>query len=182
MLKLGGSSLLTLLLPLAGAAQLSFSVDTVGFPPTTIDSTRTLTLTISNDLVVEQSVAFSGISEPFSLGTENLTIPGESSADVEVVFSPVSVNTFTMDLAATGSAFGSDTVHVVGEGTLPQAALLTDSLNFGSVSVNSYATEYLTLASVGIGSLFVDSIVSSNPVIFAEQGVTIAQGLSLIHI
>jgi|GEM_PF-3348983 len=176
MLKLGGSSLLMLLLPLAGAAQISFSVDTVGFPPTTVDSTRTLTLTLSNDLVVEQTVAFSGVSGPFSLSAESLTIPGESSAEVDVVFSPVSVNTFTMNLTATGSAFGSDVVHVMGEGTLPQAALLADTLDFGSVSVNSYATEYLPMASVGIGSLYVDSIVSSNPVIFAEQGVAIAQG------
>ncbi|MDA9755819.1 right-handed parallel beta-helix repeat-containing protein [Flavobacteriales bacterium] len=176
MLKIGGSSLLMLLLPLAGAAQLSFTVDTVGFPPTTVDSTRTLTLTLTNELVVEQSVAFSGVSGPFSLGAESLTIPGESSADLEVVFSPVSVNTFTMNLTATGSAFGSDVVHVTGEGTLPQAALLADTLDFGSVSVNSYATEYLPMASVGIGSLYVDSIVSSNPVISAAQGVAIAQG------
>ena len=176
MLKLGGSSLLMLLLPLAGAAQISFSVDTVGFPPTTVDSTRTLTLTLTNELVVEQSVEFSGVSAPFSLGSENLTIPGESSAELEVVFSPVSVNTFTMDLTATGSAFGSDVVHISGDGTLPQAALLADTLDFGSVSVNSYATEYLPMASVGIGALYVDSIVSSNPVIFAEQGVAIAQG------
>ena len=165
-----------LLLPLAGAAQISFSVDTVGFPPTTVDSTRILTLTLSNDLVVEQTVAFSGVSGPFSLSAESLTIPGESSAEVDVVFSPVSVNTFTMNLTATGSAFGSDVVHVMGEGTLPQAALLADTLDFGSVSVNSYATEYLPMASVGIGSLYVDSIVSSNPVISAAQGVAIAQG------
>ena len=32
------------------------------------------------------------------------------------------------------------------------------------------------MASVGIGSLYVDSIVSSNPVISAAQGVVIAQG------
>ena len=32
------------------------------------------------------------------------------------------------------------------------------------------------MASVGIGSLYVDSIVSSNPVISAAQGVAIAQG------
>ena len=165
-----------LLLPLAGAAQISFSVDSVGFPPTTVDSTRTLTLTLTNELVVEQSVAFSGMSDPFSLSTEGLTIPGESSADIEVVFAPVSVNSFDIDLTATGSAFGSDVVHISGDGTLPQAELLADTLDFGSVSVNSYATEYLPMASVGIGSLYVDSIVSSNPVIFAEQGVSIAQG------
>ena len=99
MLKLGGSSLLMLLLPLAGAAQISFSVDTVDFPPTTVDSTRTLTLTISNDLVVVQSVAFSGVSGPFSLSADSISIPGESSAEVNVVFSPVSVNTFTMNLS-----------------------------------------------------------------------------------
>ena len=48
MLKLVGFSFLMLLLPLAGAAQISFSVDTVGFPPTTVGSTRTLTLTLTN--------------------------------------------------------------------------------------------------------------------------------------
>ena len=123
MLKLGGSSLLMLLLPLAGAAQITFSVDTVGFPPTTVDSTRTLTLTLSNDLMVEQTVSFSEVSAPFSLGVETVTIPGESSADVDVTFDPVSVSTFTLDLTATGNAFGSDVIHVIGEGTLPQAAL-----------------------------------------------------------
>ena len=53
-----------------------------------------------------------------------------------------------------GSAFGVDTLVVNAEGSLPEALLLSDTLDFGSVSVNSYATEFLPMASVGIGSLY----------------------------
>ena len=176
MLRIGGCSLLFLLLPLAGAAQLSYSVESLSFPPTTIDSTRVMSVTLSNDLAVAQTVQFSSVSLPFTLSSETLFIPAEGSTDLNITFSPVSVNDFGMELIATGSAFGVDTLLVSAEGSLPEALLLSDTLDFGSVSVNSYATEFLPMASVGIGSLYVDSIVSSNPVISAAQGVAIAQG------
>ena len=153
MLRIGGFSLLFLLLPLAGAAQLSYSVESLSFPPTTIDSTRVMSVTLSNDLAIAQTVLFSSVSLPFTLSSETLFIPAEGSIDLTITFSPISVNDFGMELIATGSAFGVDTLMVSAEGSLPEALLLSDTLDFGSVSVNSYATEFLPMASVGIGSL-----------------------------
>ena len=70
--------------------------------------------------MVEQTVSFSEVSAPFSLGVDSVTIPGEGEAEFDLIFAPVSVSTFTLDLTATGSAIGSDVVQVIGEGTLPQ--------------------------------------------------------------
>ena len=153
--------MLFLLLPLAGAAQLSYSVESLSFPPTTIDSTRVMSVTLSNELAVSQTVQFSSVSLPFTLSSEILFIPAEGSTDLNITFSPISVNDFAMELIATGSAFGVDTLFVSAEGSLPEAILLGDTLDFGSVSVNNYATEYLPMASVG-GGCYV-AIVSSNP-------------------
>ena len=176
MLKLHLNSILFLILPITGVAQLTFNVDTVSFPPTTVDSTRVFSLMLTNDLVVEQVVTFSGVDESFGMETDSLIVPAEGAANVEVYFTPNTVNTFTMNLNAIGNVFGSDSVHVMGEGTLPQAEFLTDTINFIPTAINNYSTEYLPIVNVGVGALFIDSIVSSDQVISAPQGIVIAEG------
>ncbi|HIB77346.1 MAG TPA: hypothetical protein EYO58_06970, partial [Flavobacteriales bacterium] len=157
-------------------AQISFTVDTLAFPPTTIDSTSTFEVTLTNTLTVAQDVTFNGIGAPFYISDNPITVPGEGSASTTLSFTPTSVSTFPLELIAAGSVFGSDTISLEAEGTLPGAELILDTLDFGTKSVNSIATMYLPIASTGIGTLFIDSITSSNPVFYAEGGISIPQG------
>lgn len=156
--------------------QMTFTQDTLFFPPTTIDSTVTLQVTVQNDLTVTQIATFSGIGAPLTLQAATAAVPAMGTHTIDVTFSPISVNDFSSDLTVTGDVFGEDVLHIVAEGALPQGTLLTDTLDFGAVSVNSTATEYLEIASVGIGSLFVSSIESPDPVFSAMQEVIIPQG------
>ena len=165
-----------LLFPWMGHAQMSFSLDSLVMPPTTIDSTSTVQLTLSNTLSVEQTVTFTGISDPVSVAPSPLVVPAEGSATTTLSFSPIAVNTFVMDLTATGSAFGTDVLHIVAEGTLPGAELLADTVDFGTVSVNSSSTAYLPIASTGIGSLYIDTIESDNAAVSASGGIIVASG------
>ena len=168
--------LLILALPGLGLAQISFTVDTLAFPPTTIDSTSTIEVTLTNTLSVPQEVTFNVTDSPFYMSDNPLTVPGEGSASTTMSFIPTSVNTFPIELIASGSVFGADTISLVAEGTLPGAELILDTLDFGTKSVNNIATMFLPIASTGIGTLFIDSISSSDPVFYAEGGISIPQG------
>ena len=156
--------------------QITVSTDTLVFPPTTIDSLVTLSLTVTNDLSVEQQVTWSGLNAPFSTAANPLAVPASGSATASFSFAPVSVNTFTNTLVASGSAFGSDTLVLSAEGTLPGAQLLQDTLDFGAVSVNSVATAYVPVASTGIGTLFLSGLSSADPEIYMDAGVSIPAG------
>ena len=91
--------LLILTLPGLGLAQISFTVDTLAFPPTTIDSTSTFEVTLTNTLTVAQDVTFTGTDAPFSISENPLTVPGEGSASATLSFTPNSVNTFHWNLS-----------------------------------------------------------------------------------
>ena len=159
-----------------GQAQIELSLNSLIFNPTTIDSLTTATVTVSNDLSVEQNVTFTGFAAPFSMEANPVVVPPEGEATATFHFNPVAVNTFTNTVIATGSAFGADTLQVEGEGTLPGAELLADTLDFGAVSVNSVATAYVPVASTGLGSLFISGLTSTSPEIYMDAGVSIAQG------
>ena len=156
--------------------QITVSTDTLAFPPTTIDSLVTLSVTVTNDLSVEQQVTWSGLSAPFSTAANPLAVPASGSATASFSFAPVSVNTFANTLVASGSAFGSDTLVLSAEGTLPGAQLLQDTLDFGAVSVNSVATAYVPVASTGIGTLYLSGLTSGHPEIYMDAGVSIPAG------
>ena len=67
--------LLILTLPGLGLAQISFTVDTLAFPPTTIDSTSTFEVTLTNTLTVAQDVTFTGTDAPFPFQRTPLRFP-----------------------------------------------------------------------------------------------------------
>ena len=76
---------------------------------------------------MEQDVTFTGFAAPFSMEANPVVVPPKG-ATATFHFNPVAVNTFTNTVIATGSAFGTDTLHIEGEGTLPGAELLADTL------------------------------------------------------
>ena len=153
-------------------------VDTLYFVPATIDSMRSSSLAIVNQLSTPQTVTIDGISPPF-YGESTIEVNAFDTAFLNVDFVPLSVSLFTQNLELSGSAFGTDQVVLVGEGTLPEGIFLEDTLDFGSVSVNSYATEHLPILSSGLGSLVVDSIVTSSPLVFGPVDFVIPEGDTL---
>jgi hypothetical protein len=163
-----------------GVAQIELSVDSLVFNPTTIYSLSVMEVTVSNALSVDQQVTLTGLSAPFSTLQNPLLVPAEGSTQATVYFNPISVSTFTNEVIATGSAFGADTMVVQGEGTLPGAELLQDTLDFGAVSVNSVATAYVPIVSSGLGSLFISGLTSTSPEIYMDAGVSIPQGDTLL--
>ena len=163
-----------------GVAQIELSVDSLVFNPTTIDSLSVMEVTVSNALSVDQQVTLTGLSAPFSTLENPLTVPAEGSTQATFHFNPISVSIFTNEVIATGSAFGADTVVVQGEGTLPGAELLQDTLDFEAVSVNSVATAYVPIVSSGLGSLFISGLTATSPEIYMDAGVSIPQGDTLL--
>jgi len=163
-----------------GVAQIELSLDSLVFNPTTIDSLSVMEVTVSNALSVDQQVTLTGLSAPFSTLENPLTVPAEGSTQATFHFNPISVSIFTNEVIATGSAFGADTVVVQGEGTLPGAELLQDTLDFGAVSVNSVATAYVPIVSSGLGSLFISGLTATSPEIYMDAGVSIPQGDTLL--
>ena len=153
-------------------------VDTLFFVPATVDSMRSSLLAIVNQLSTPQTVTIDGISSPF-YGESTIEVNAFDTAFLNVDFAPLSVNLFTQNLELSGSAFGTDQVVLVGEGTLPEGIFLADTLDFGSVSVNSYATEHLPIFSSGLGSLVVDSVVSSSPLVVGPVDFVIPEGDTL---
>ena len=121
LLSQGLAAAVLLIASTTGHAQIELSLDSLIFNPTTIDSLTTATVTVSNDLSVEQNVTFTGFAAPFSMEANPVVVPPEGEATATFHFNPVAVNTFTNTVIATGSAFGADTLQVEGEGTLARS-------------------------------------------------------------
>lgn len=150
--------------------------DALVFRPTTIDSISTATIHLVNGLGVEQTASFSGLFAPISISPNAVPVGPGDTVEVTLTFNPGSVNFWEQTLTATGSAFGSDALPVSAEGTLPQGDALIDSLDFGSVSVNSVATRYIPLASFGLGTLHVDSISTDSPELYGFGNINVTSG------
>ena len=103
-------------------------------------------------------------------------VPAGDTVEVTLQFLPGSVAEWNQTLTATGSAFGSDALAISAEGTLPQGDALIDSLDFGSVSVNSIATRYIPLASFGLGTLHIDSISTDSPELYGFGNINVSSG------
>ena len=150
-------------LSLTGWGQLHFALEDleVNFSPTTIDSLSTESVIVFNSLSVPQSVSFIGLDLPFSVESTNFVIPANDTTSFIISFNPASVQNFTDSLIMVGDVFGSDTLILNGEGTLPAANLLDPLVDFGTVSINSSHTATFQIENSGIGTLVIGAISSS---------------------
>ena len=133
-------------------------------------------MTVENDLTVDQVVTFSGFASPFSMSENPVNVPALGTATVDWIFTPVSIAEFEFNVTCTGSAFGTDSLYLYGEGSLPQAALIEDEFSFGTVSVNTESTVFIPVVNTGIGTLFVSEVVSENEELYLDGGLSISQG------
>ena len=118
-----------------GQLQFALEVPEAAFPPTTVDSTSTMTFVVINELSLPQQVSVSGIGLPFATLSDSFTIPANDTIGLPVSFTPLDVSTYTDTIVMVGDVFGSDTLIVTGEGTLPEISLVTDSVAFETVSL-----------------------------------------------
>ena len=165
-------------LSLTGWGQLHFALEDleVNFSPTTIDSLSTESVIVFNSLSVPQSVSFIGLDLPFSVESTNFVIPANDTTSFIISFNPASVQNFTDSLIMVGDVFGSDTLILNGEGTLPAANLLDPLVDFGTVSINSSHTATFQIENSGIGTLVIGAISSSEIEFSCPGDVEIAEG------
>ena len=144
-----------LALSLTGWGQLQFALEdpNVSFPPTTIDSTSTLSFVIINELSLPQEVSLTGLDAPFFPESDLIVVPGNDTLSVEVSFVPLDVTTYSDTVLIAGSVFGSDSLIVSGEGTLPEVTLVQSVVDFETVSINSIHTREFHIVNSGVGTL-----------------------------
>jgi hypothetical protein len=152
-------------LPPASQPQATLSTSSLNFGSITDGSTEELPLTISSTGGAPLQISAAGITGAgLSLVAASWpqTIAAGSALTLEVRFAPTSPGAVTGQLTLnTNSAGGSpSTVALAGTGltaTDPQVSLSATSLNFGTVTDGSAATQSLTLTSTGTSAVTVSS-------------------------
>jgi hypothetical protein len=144
-----------------GQLQFALEANEVSFPPTTVDSTSTISLIVINELALPQEVSLSGISAPFDLALASFSIPANDTLSFTAFFTPEDVETYTDTLMITGNVFGNDTLFLSGEGTLPEVSLIDDTVSFETVSINSIHAREFEITNTGVGTLVIGEITSS---------------------
>jgi sugar lactone lactonase YvrE len=144
------------------------SATSLSFPSTTVGSTSTLALTITNSGVGNLSVSAIGNTgtNPTSFThTSNCggnPLAAGASCTAQVSFTPAAAGSFSATLNITDNASGSpQKVTMTGTGTAvagPMARLSATSLSFPSTAVGSTSTLALTITNSGTGSLSVSAI------------------------
>ena len=161
------------------ATSLQFSPTTIDFGDVDVGAAATSLVSLSNQSTASTNIAGLAVSgKGFALQdkvTFPLTLGGGSSKGVSVDFAPTSEGDFTGELSAIDSLnHPLATVRVRGHGRRQSSHRLTVTptiVDFGNVSVNSTATQPVTLAATGTGSVTIDSVVLSDAS-FTVSGVT----------
>ncbi len=152
-----------------GQLQFALEANEVSFPPTTVDSTSTISLIVINELALPQEVSVSGIGLPFATLSESFTIPANDTLGLPALLHATEDGSYlhwTRIVMIAGNVFGNGHAgYVTGEGTLPVESLVGDRLSsdFETVSINStHARGNLRLTNTGVGTLVIGAINSSS--------------------
>jgi hypothetical protein len=150
------------------------------FTPTSVDSTTTVSVQFDNSVSATQSIVFSGLSAPYSISSDSISIPANGSVTVVISFNPTAVGNFTDTLSWNGSIFGNGSLLLAGEGVQVTITTSTDSLNLGSISLGTSVTDSFMISNTGTGTMAISNI-SSNNTDFTVSPTTaaIAQGASM---
>ena len=159
-----------------GQLQFALEVPEAAFPPTTVDSTSTMIFVVINELSLPQEVSVSGIGLPFATLSDSFTIPANDTIGLPISFTPLDVSTYADTVVMVGDVFGSDTLAVIGEGTLPEISLESDSIAFETVSINSTHTRQFQIVNTGVGTLVIGEINSSSAEFSSYGDQEIAEG------
>jgi Abnormal spindle-like microcephaly-assoc'd, ASPM-SPD-2-Hydin len=120
----------------------------------TLASIGTGSVTVDSAVLSEASFAMSGVTFPLTLGA------GQSEV-LNVTFKPTTsaASSGVLSISSNSEDSNTATVHVTGTGVatpVPRLTLSATSLSFGNVTVNSPATEAITLKSTGTEPVMVN--------------------------
>jgi hypothetical protein len=153
----------------APSPQLTVSTGTLSFGSVTVNtaSTQSLTLTSTGTApVTVSSAAITGTGFTIVSGNLAVTLNPTQTLTLQVQFLPTAAGSASGQITITSnSSTGSTTpVTLGGTGTAapnPQLTISATSLSFGSVTVNTAATQSLTLTSSGTAPVTVNSVAIS---------------------
>ena len=78
------------------------SAATHTFPETTVGTTTTFTVTLTNSVAAAQTAYFGGLAAPFSLAASApISIPGSGTTTLTLQFSPTATGTFSSNRLST---------------------------------------------------------------------------------
>ena len=148
--------------PAAATPQLTLSPAGLSFGNVNVGSSSTQTLTLSSSgstPVTVSSVNLSGVAYSFSGATFPVTIDPNLQITLQVQFKPITSGSASGQLTVKSTSKSSPTVTLSGTGiaTTPKLTTSAQTLNFGSVTVGSSATQALTLTSSGTAAVTVNS-------------------------
>lgn len=179
------------LLAFEGAAQTvgngititNYSIDgsTLAFEPTTVGTTATYDLLVTNLVGVTQDVTISGVEAPFSLSETVLTLDAQEAMVVTLSFDPLAVGQFSDQLIFAGSIFGSGSLDITGEGTQIDIETNASFVQFANTAIGSASSADLTITNAGSGTMLISSFdFSDSQFTVDEESLTIAEGESYV--
>ncbi len=152
-----------------GLPDIAVSPSALAFGAVPVGGSSSGSLTVSNNgqsALVISAVTISGSDAAMFVQTNNCsTVAPSTSCTVNVTFSPTSQGAKTASLTLTSN--DPDTpnlaVPLSGTGVVPDIALDTVALDYGSVPIGSSSTKAVTVSNAGEASLVVTSITISGP-------------------
>ena len=149
----------------AASPQLTLSASSLSFGSDTVNTAKTMSLTLASTgtaAVTVSSAAISGTGFAIVAGTLPATLNPNQTLALQVQFAPTATGTATGQLTLNSNSATGGTAAVALSGTgmapaNPQLTLSASSLSFGSLTVNTASTLSLTLASTGTSAVTVNS-------------------------
>ena len=151
--------------------------DELAFSPTTVGTTATFDLLVTNNVGVAQDIVFSGVDGPFGLDSTSITLNPNASEVITLSFSPTEVGNFSAQLIFSGSIFGSGELFISGEGTQIDITVDNGFVQFENTAIGSSSTAELTISNIGSGTMLISSFeFSDDQFSVEEEDLSIAEG------
>jgi hypothetical protein len=149
----------------AANPQLTISASSLSFGSLTVNTTSTLSLTLTSSgtsAVTVSSAAITGAGFTIVGGTLPATLNPNQTLALQVQFAPTATGAVTgqLSISSNSTTGGTAAVALSGTGTAaanPQLTLSVSSLSFGSLTVNTASTLSVTLTSSGTSAVTVSS-------------------------
>jgi Abnormal spindle-like microcephaly-assoc'd, ASPM-SPD-2-Hydin len=144
--------------------QLTLSASSLSFGSDTVNTAKTLSLTLAStgtSAVTVNSAAITGTGFTIVAASFPVTLNPNQSVTLQVQFEPTATGAVTgqFTISSNSNTGGTAAVALSGTGTAasPQLTISAASLSFGSLTVNTASTLSLTLTSSGTSAVTVNS-------------------------
>jgi hypothetical protein len=148
----------------AANPQLTMSASSLSFGSLTVNTAKTLSLTLTSSgtsAVTVSSAAITGVGFTIVAQSFPVTLNPNQSVTLQVQFAPTATEAVTgqVSISSNSTTGGTAAVALSGTGTAanPQLTISASSLSFGSLTVNTASTLSLALTSSGTSAVTVSS-------------------------